>query len=48
MLALVEAALEPTVVMSAALALERLERCVLRQVPLDRAHVDRGGGAVGG
>ena len=24
------------------------ERCVLRQVPLDRGHVDRGGGAVGG
>ena len=48
MLALLVAALVPTVVMTAALALERLERCVLRQVPLDRGHVDRGGGAVGG
>ena len=48
MRALVVAALVPTVVMTAALSLERLERCVLRQVPLDRGHVDRGGGAVGG
>jgi hypothetical protein len=36
MLALVVAALVPTVVMTAALSLERLERCVLRQAPLDR------------
>ena len=48
MLALLVAALVPTVVMTAALALERLERCVLRHVPLDRAHVDRRGDAVGG
>jgi hypothetical protein len=48
MLALMVATLVPTVVVTAALSLERLERCVLRQVPLDRAHVDRGGGAVGG
>lgn len=47
MLALLVAALVPTVVMTAALALERLERCVLRHVPLDRAHVDRRGDAVG-
>jgi hypothetical protein len=40
MLALLVAALVPTVVMTAALALEHLERCVLRPVPLDRAHVD--------
>jgi hypothetical protein len=39
MLALLVAALVPTVVMTAALALERLERCVLCHVPLDRAHV---------
>jgi hypothetical protein len=48
MLALVVAALVPTVVMSAALALERLERCVLRHVCLDRGRVDRRGNAVGG
>ena len=50
MLALVVAALVPTVVMTAALALERLERCVLRHVPmsLDQAHVDRRGDAVDG
>ena len=34
MLALLVAALVPTVVMTAALALERLERSVLRHVPL--------------
>ena len=50
MLALVVAALVPTAVMTAALALERLERCVLRHVPmsLDKAHVDRRGDAVDG
>ena len=47
MLALLVAALVPTVVMTAALALERLERFVLCHVPLDRAHVDRRG-TVGG
>ena len=41
MLALLVAALVPTVVMTAALPLERFERCVLRHVPLDREHVDR-------
>ena len=48
MLALLVAALVPTVVMTAALGLECLERCVLRHVPLDRAQVDRRGDAVGG
>jgi hypothetical protein len=48
MLALLVAALVPTVVMTAALALERLERSVLRHVPLYRAHVDRRGDAIGG
>jgi len=48
MLVLLVAALVPTVVMGAALALERLERCVLSHVPLDRAHVDRRGNDVGG
>ena len=41
MLALLVTALVPTVVMTAALALESFERCVLRHVSLDRAHVDR-------
>jgi len=44
-LALVVAALVPRVVMTAALSLERLERCVLRHVPLARAHIDRPGDA---
>ena len=48
MLALLVAALVPTVVMTAALALERLERCVLRPVPLDRGARRRRGDAVGG
>ena len=48
MLALLVAALVPTVVMTAALVLERLERCVLRHGSLDGAHVDRSGDAVGG
>ena len=48
MLALLVAALVPTVVMTAALALERLERSVLRHVPLDQPHVDRCADAIGG
>jgi len=41
MLALLVAALVPTLVMTAALVLERLERCVLRHGSLDGAQVDR-------
>jgi hypothetical protein len=37
MLPLLVAALVPTMVMTAALSLERFERCVLRHVPLDGA-----------
>ena len=48
MLALLVAALVPTVVMTAALALERLERSVLRHVPPDQPHVDRCADAIGG